>query len=216
MDIHPPTGAVHSLRDYVIHLSMVVIGILIALALENALGQHHAHELAGRATHDMLAEIRSNDAQIAESLPTLEGLQKQLQQLLTTQKQAIDARRNHAPPPPDAPVESNSLAIPVLSNAAWNSALAMQAVGRIDVDTAEMLSRIYSTQLEVKDLQKRFLEVALLFEIYAGRPSNDTVDRMEDRLGALQQLAAALQNLLNGYRELLKQYSTSKQAGLDG
>jgi hypothetical protein len=32
MDIHPPAGAVHSLRDYFVHLSMVVVGILIALS----------------------------------------------------------------------------------------------------------------------------------------------------------------------------------------
>lgn len=215
MDLHPPTGAVHSLRDYLIHLSMVVVGILIALGLENALSQHHAHELASRATHDMLAEIHSNSAQINESLPGLERFQTQLQQLVVTQKKAIDSLRNHAPLPSEVSVESNAVAIPVLSNAAWDSALAMQAVGRIDVDEAETLSRIYSTQLEVKDLQKTFLDVALHFAIYAGRSSNDTAERMEDRLGALQQLAAALQNLLNSYRELLKQYATSKQAGPD-
>jgi hypothetical protein len=216
MDIHPPTGAVHSVRDYCIHLSMVVVGILIALSLESALEGHHAHQLAERATHDMLTEIHSNSAQVRASLSELERLQTQLQQQLDNQKKAIDANRNHTPPPSELPVESNFVAIPVLSNAAWDSALAMQAVGRINVDAAETLSRIYSSQFEAKEFQKTFLDVALHFSAYAGRLNNDTAARMEERMGALVQLSAALQNLLGGYRELLHQYSTSKQAGLDG
>ncbi len=213
MDIHPPTGGVHSLREYCIHLSMVVIGILIALSLESALERHHGHQLADRAGRDMLTEIQSNRTQIEESLPGLERAQTQLQQQLSEQKKAIEAQRHHAPPPAEHPVEANAVGFPVLSNAAWDSALAMQAVGRINVDAAEVLFRIYSTQLEVKELQKTFLDVALRFENYAGRSINDTEDRMEDRLGAMQQLSASLANLLNGYHELLGQYATAKSIG---
>jgi Mg2+ and Co2+ transporter CorA len=67
----------------------------------------------------------------------------------------------------------------------------------------------------VKDLQKSFLAVALHFETYADRLANDTADRMLDRLGALQQLSASLDNLLRGYRDLLQLYATSNQASVE-
>jgi hypothetical protein len=215
MDIHPPAGAVHSLRDYFVHLSMVVVGILIALSLEGALEKHHAHQLAARAVGDMLGEIRANRVEIEQSLPGLERVQAQLRLLLDAQKKAIDAQRHHEPPPPEMPIKSNAMAFPLLSSAAWDSALAMQAIGRINVDAAEVLARIYSNQLEVKELQKTFLTVALHFETYAGRLANDTAERMVDRLGAIQQLSATLENLLLGYRELLQLYTTANRAGLE-
>lgn len=213
MDIHPPAGAVHSFRDYCIHLSMVVVGILIALTLEGALERQHAHQLAERAARDMLAEIHSNQAQVEQSLASLERAKAQAQKLLEAQANAIEAQRHHASPSPEGPSESGSVSFPVLSSAAWDSALAMQAVGHIDVDSAEIFSRIYTDQREVKDFQKMFLGIALHAETYAGRMVNDTPERMLDRLGALQQLAVSLQNLINDYRELLAQYSTAQHVG---
>jgi Mg2+ and Co2+ transporter CorA len=215
MDIHPPAGAIHSFRDYLVHLSMVVIGILIALSLESGLEKHHAHQLATRAVRDMLGEIRANRVQIETSVPALERAQGELQRLLEAQRKAIEAQRHREPPPSEVPVQSNATAFPLLSSAAWDSALAMQAIGQINVDTAEALARIYSNQSEVKDLQKTFLAVAFHFETFAGRPASDTAERMVDRLGALQELSATLQNLLGGYRDLLKLYATTTQAGME-
>jgi len=34
MDIHPPSGPTHSLKDFATHILIVTIGILIALGLE--------------------------------------------------------------------------------------------------------------------------------------------------------------------------------------
>ncbi len=194
---------------------MVVIGILIALSLENAVESHHAHQLAARAVSDMMAEIRGNRGEIEHALPGLEAVQGQLQLILEAQKKSIDAQHRKEPPPPDVPIQSNATTFPLLTSAAWDSALAMQAIGHIDVATAEVLARIYSNQVEVKELQKTFLAVALQFETFAARPANDTAERMIDRFGALQQLSATLDNLVRGYRDLLQLYDTSKQAGVE-
>src|SRR5262245_35672460 len=44
MDIHPPTKPIESAKDFVIHLSMIVIGILIAIGLEQTVEAWHHHE----------------------------------------------------------------------------------------------------------------------------------------------------------------------------
>lgn len=95
---------------------------------------------------------------------------------------------------------------PTLSSAAWDSALAMQAVGRIDMATAQGLSRVYTEQRDVKETQREFLRVTLHFDSYAGRDINDTPDRMIERFGALEELSSSLKTLLVDYHELLLQY----------
>ena len=44
MEIHPPEGPVRSVKDFAVHLSMITLGIVIALALEGGLEMIHHHE----------------------------------------------------------------------------------------------------------------------------------------------------------------------------
>ena len=46
MDIHPPSGPVHSFRDFCLHLLTVILGILIALSLEGLIEWRHHRSLA--------------------------------------------------------------------------------------------------------------------------------------------------------------------------
>src|ERR1700760_1181471 len=47
LDVHPPPHAAHGWRDFVVHISTIVIGLLIAIGLEQAVeGIHHRHEVS--------------------------------------------------------------------------------------------------------------------------------------------------------------------------
>lgn len=46
MEVHPPDHAIHSRRDFVIHMSTIVLGLLIAIGLEQTVEYvHHRHEV---------------------------------------------------------------------------------------------------------------------------------------------------------------------------
>jgi hypothetical protein len=60
LDVHPPDHAVHSWRDFFVHIATIVIGLLIAVGLEQAVESiHHHNEVA--ETRRALAEEREQN-----------------------------------------------------------------------------------------------------------------------------------------------------------
>ncbi len=64
LDVHPPHAATHTWRDFFIHIATIVIGLLIAIGLEQLVERVHQHyEL--RETREALArELESNRAHL--------------------------------------------------------------------------------------------------------------------------------------------------------
>lgn len=60
MEIHAPEGPVTSLKEFLVHIGIVTIGILIALSLEGLLEWHHHRELVEEARANIASEIRDN------------------------------------------------------------------------------------------------------------------------------------------------------------
>jgi hypothetical protein len=60
LDVHPPEHTPHSWRDFFIHIATIVIGLLIAIALEQTVERfHHRREVA--ETREALAEERQKN-----------------------------------------------------------------------------------------------------------------------------------------------------------
>jgi hypothetical protein len=68
IDIHPPHHAATTRREFFIHLSTVILGILIAIGLEQAVEAiHHAHErrvLIENFHHECAANLKVFDADL--------------------------------------------------------------------------------------------------------------------------------------------------------
>jgi len=60
MDIHAPEGPTRSLKDFAIHILIVTIGILIALALEGIRETVHEHSLVGETRENFRRELEFN------------------------------------------------------------------------------------------------------------------------------------------------------------
>jgi hypothetical protein len=57
LDVHPPHGPTHTWKEFFIHLATIVIGLLIAVGLEQTVEYlHHRHQIA--ETRDALREER--------------------------------------------------------------------------------------------------------------------------------------------------------------
>src|SRR5947207_1037593 len=68
MDIHPPHGPVHSIKDFLFHLLTVVIGILIALSLEGLVEWHHHRSLAEQSRFNLISEMSDNRSRLQKGL----------------------------------------------------------------------------------------------------------------------------------------------------
>jgi uncharacterized membrane protein YccC len=72
MDVHPPRQAIHSWKDFLLHLLTITVGLFIALTLEAAVESlHHRHLV--RDARDMLQrEIASNQTLYADNVRRIE------------------------------------------------------------------------------------------------------------------------------------------------
>ena len=67
LEVHPPAHTPHTWRDFFIHIATIVVGLLIAVGLEQAVEWlHHRHQIA--ETREALAHERALNARISTVL----------------------------------------------------------------------------------------------------------------------------------------------------
>ncbi len=65
MDVQPPQQPIHSVKDFLLHLLTITVGLLIALALEAAVQHLHHRHLVRDAQYNLQQEIAANRKQYA-------------------------------------------------------------------------------------------------------------------------------------------------------
>jgi len=138
MEFHVP-GPVRSLKDFFVHLGIVTLGILIALGLEQIVEAHHrvkiGHESVASFRHE-LAENRDHVNEVLASLPHVhEQIQAQIARITAL---------GDAPPRSGVPIQPPSLRYDFLSTAAWDTAIATQALNYIPEADARRYSESYT------------------------------------------------------------------------
>ncbi len=73
MEIHASHHPVLTLKDGLIQLGLITVGILIALSLEGALERSHNRALVTEARHNLQSEIRNNQADVQVILKGLDA-----------------------------------------------------------------------------------------------------------------------------------------------
>ncbi len=96
IDIHPPHHAATARRDFFIHLTTVVLGILIAIGLEQTVEYFHHRHLAAEARVALLAERDTNENSNNFNIFATKRHQRDLQHDLAV----LHALRAHQPLPP--------------------------------------------------------------------------------------------------------------------
>jgi hypothetical protein len=140
MEIHPPTKPIESIKDFLIHLSMITIGILIALGLEQAVEAWHHHELGVQARENILNELRDNKKEIDNVRAGIEKNREQLTNTLHIIRQLLAHQK----------LERAEMGIKVsgasLSSTSWTTAAATGALGYIGYAEAQKFAHAYELQ----------------------------------------------------------------------
>jgi hypothetical protein len=79
MDVHPPNHAIHSWKDFLIHLLTITIGLFIALTLEAAVEAMHHRHLVRNARANLQREITANQTLYASNERRIQENREQLQ-----------------------------------------------------------------------------------------------------------------------------------------
>lgn len=169
MEIHPPEKPIHSVKDFLLQLMTITIGILIALSLEGTLEWSHHRTLVSEAKENLRQEILDNKREIDKVLAGIPGLRKNEEAAIQfiADLQAHRAKGRH---------ELNySYYFSVLSGTSWGTAQAAGAVAQMEYRDVQKYASIYDKQRKFDALQDRLNET-----VVAAVPSDD-VDNSSPR-----------------------------------
>jgi len=198
IDVHPPHEGIHTWKTYLLHMSTIVLGLLIAIGLEQSVeALHRAHEreeLRASLNRDSAKII--TDAMQAEKAQTapvlwLQGRQRQV-------RDALIAHRSLAAPLPRIPYYSS--AVPI--NPAWNAAKSSGLISLLTQPEVQAYSELDSIFAQKQIAYDAGIDAAKKLAQFEGRyvePQNEGV----------MDMSSATPAELNQYLDLLSEEATA-------
>jgi hypothetical protein len=150
LDVHPPHEPVHGWRDFILHLTTITIGLLIALSLEGLVEwQHHRH-LVHDAEAGLQTEIRGNAKEMQSAL---DGLHKEQDDLSKDVAYLKLIKQTHSMPSKGS--LSIGFGIRDFEDVSWRTAQVSTAISYMSYDLAQEYSDIYLSQSHLADSEKQ-------------------------------------------------------------
>jgi hypothetical protein len=97
LDVHPPHESVRTWKSFLIHIATIVIGLLIAIGLEQTVEHFHHRHLAHEARKRLLDEVKTNGETAKSDAYAVRMHEKHLRDAL----QVLERARSHAVLPAD-------------------------------------------------------------------------------------------------------------------
>jgi hypothetical protein len=225
LDVHPPQHAVTTWRDFLIHMTAIVLGLLIAISLEQSVEALHHLQQRHQLEAQLIEEARQN-ADIVErnfkadeiEMAWLLGLQQDVKAMIASGGKIRFAYRPHPEASPGVPV-----LFTVYSTAVWDAAKQDATVALLPPLAAQAYTLAYGQ--EELAMGSRFRMVDALnqqraFEYKFASPTQPTVpdlSRMDvKQLDDYSTLLA--QSFMDAYyaKQRLRYYEFSNNAVLKG
>ncbi len=205
MDIHPPEHPIRSVRDFLLQIFTVTCGIVIALGLEGLLNWDSDRALARVTRADFRAEISANLANLTRLRPGDEDNFKWMLAVIAYG----EARLKHQQAKQPAFLTERSFT--ALPKAAWDTALATQAIHRLRFDEARALAAAYSGQAALNDLESHAEDQWVTLAAYGDL---DSLQEQEARaaLGAMRISAAYAGSMLAAETRVMASYKAALAA----
>jgi hypothetical protein len=136
-------------KDFLIHLLAITIGLLIALGIEGMAEWFHHRHLVHEAEAKITAEIRANQRELNKGLPDLHATEKELQSFVLAVHQLQNNRNTR--------LDHLDLNWTVLElhDTSWSTAASTGALGHMSYDEVSRYTRIYGLQHKFDALQDR-------------------------------------------------------------
>ena len=104
LDVHAPHEGIHTWRAFLIHIATIVIGLLVAIGLEQTVEHFHHRHQAQQARKHLLEEVKANGRVAERNAYAVRMHEKHLREALLV----LDRARNHALAPTDQIVTARS------------------------------------------------------------------------------------------------------------
>jgi hypothetical protein len=194
LEVHAPHNAVHTWKSFFIHIAIIVIGLLIAVGLEQTVEWIHWRERVAQARESIHEETAKNGRYYVLRQATQECISKRLGVL----RSVVDAVAAHRPVEPIG--HTNPEVGRPLADAIWESERASQTLTHFPRDELAKLSTVYAALVSLRRWEGQELNAYSNIAIMEGDPG---------RLGA-EDLALLRQDI--EMAETMNAYTTTVAA----
>lgn len=183
MDVHIPQGGVHSWRDFMVHLAIVVVGVVIAIGLEQSVEAiHHRYE-----RRQLESDIRADLEAGLRRIDYDRRIYAQQREALIELRAAVDARAAGQPATTPDVSARRAVAGVMPSFAAWDAAkesgtLALLPAAEVRLDSrfvfqmdrlTEAMMAYEKTATDVESFEERFQDSPGAFDMSVANPPPD-------------------------------------------
>jgi hypothetical protein len=209
MDIHAPHEPIHNWRDFALHLTIVTIGLFIALSLEALVEHIHNRHLVAEARANIRQELENNHEAAQQDLGYLQQyIDRSMASIVTIHKLIADQKHFHGS-------LSYTMRFNSPSDAAWSTARDTGALGFMPYNEVQGYSDIYQEQkvvtdqsIEIFHRQTLAIAPALMYDGFGDIPPDQTEALLHDTTATLIELTVlkqVVQQLDQQYVATLKQ-----------
>jgi hypothetical protein len=143
LDVHAPHEPIHGVKDFLLHLLTITVGLLIAVGIEGCVELHREHKLVREARATLREEIEDNSKVMEGAVEDVqkEKVRMQKNMDLLTRIQVNPKDQESDGPGIDASVSNKSL-----KGTAWKTAQTTGALGYMPYEEAQKYADIYEAQ----------------------------------------------------------------------
>lgn len=204
LDVHPPHGPTHGVRDFFLHIFTITVGLLIALSLEGMVEwQHHRH-LVHEAETSLHEEIVRNSDGMSDALDDVHKQQATLKHDVAVLKYIM---QNHKAPEHEH--MEITFHIRGFENVSWRTAQSTGALSYMPYDQAEEFSNIYDGQEQLKAAETQAARDAV---ISLGPFLNEAKDDPDPTQGQAEAMREKIETL-QGQLLIVESYMKALEGG---
>lgn len=155
MEVHAPHQPIFTLKEFLVHLLAITIGLLIAVGIEGCVELYHEHSLVKEARQTLRDEIQYNSDKMAEALPEIEKEKTSVSDSMKMLTRIVER-------PKDKAAQTGSISanysLVGLHDTAWKTAQATGALSYMPYMEAQRYSDLYGSQQEFSAQQSKLVE----------------------------------------------------------
>jgi len=181
MEVHRPKAPIHSVREFLIELVTIVVGVLIALSFEGMREWQHNRSLASEARAMIVRELTDNKSSVDDDLKKAAKREQDVSQAL---RYVNDRLQNGTS-------SIHALGLNVdwgdLRRSGWSTAQQMGALGHMTYADVQKYAAAHDLQDLYQSQQRRSFEhfsdaLVMVPAVFASAPARPDLERFRDQL----------------------------------
>jgi hypothetical protein len=155
LDVHAPHEPIHGVKDFLLHLLTITVGLLIAVGIEGCVELHREHKLVKEARATLREEIQANSDSMNGAVATLD---QQSTAIASNVDELTKIMRNSKDQDAQNSNIKATFSVISLKDTAWKTAQETGALAYMPYKEAQRYSDVYNMQQDFLDQQNKILE----------------------------------------------------------